>query len=169
MNWDVLAANPWMQISAGITLLILVAGLADWLTKHVLLRAIRRALNFIPSEKVSKDLASVVGRFAHIVPALVLQLGIAWVPHLQDWVASLVANLAAAFIILAVIIAISGALNLVNDIYQRRPEARTRPIKGYIQVLKIIVYAAGIVLVIAVLVERSPLILLSGLGAMAAV
>ncbi len=169
MSWDELAANPWMQIAAGVTFLIAVAGLADWLTKHVLLRAIRRALNFIPSEEISKDLAAVAGRFAHIVPVLVLQLGIAWVPHLQDWVVSLVANLAAAFIILAVAFALSGALNLVTDIYQRRPEARMRPIKGYIQVLKIVVYAAGIVLVIAVLVERSPLILLSGLGAMAAV
>ena len=64
-----------MQIAAGVTFLIAVAGLADWLTKHVLLRAIRRALNFIPSEEISKDLAAVAGRFAHIVPVLVLQPG----------------------------------------------------------------------------------------------
>jgi len=169
MIWDELAANPWMQVAAGFGLLFAVAGLADWLTKHVLLRAIRRALKFVPSEAISKNLSAVVGRFAHIVPALVLYQGIVLVPQLPDWVTSLVANVAAAFIIFSMVFALSGALNLVNDLYQRRPEARTRPIKGYIQVVRIIVYAAGIVLVVAVLIGRSPVILLSGLGAMAAV
>ncbi len=169
MNWEELAANPWVQVAGGIAALVAVAALADWLTKHVLLRVIRNALKLLPTEDISKDLSVVAGRFAHVVPALVIYQGIALVPNLLDWVASLTANVAAAFIIFTVVFALSSALNLVNELYQRRPDAHARPIKGYVQVVKIVVYAAGVVLVIAVLIGRSPLILLSGLGAMAAV
>jgi miniconductance mechanosensitive channel len=72
-------------------------------------------------------------------------------------------------IIIAVVFAISGALSLVVVLYRRRPDAQSRPIKGYIQLLKIAVYAVGVVLSIAILMDNSPLILLSGMGAMAAV
>src|SRR5690606_35049502 len=45
----------------------------------------------------------------------------------------------------------------------------SRPIKGYVQVVKIALYAVAAILVIATLIDRSPLLLISGLGAMAAV
>jgi len=169
MNWDALAANPWMQLAAGLGLLIAVAGLADWLSKNVLLRTIRSALKLLPTEDISNDLESVAGRFAHIIPAFVLYQGIFLVPQLPDWVTSLVSNIASVIIIFVVVFAVSGALNLVVVLYRRRPNAQSRPIKGYIQLLKIAVYAVGIVLSIAILMNSSPLILLSGMGAMAAV
>src|SRR5690606_9118793 len=58
---------------------------------------------------------------------------------------------------------------LATEIYGRRPGAADRPIKGYIQVLQIVLYAGAAILIIAALMEESPLLLLSGLGAMAAV
>lgn len=57
----------------------------------------------------------------------------------------------------------------MNTVYEQRPDARTKPIKGYIQVVTIALYAVALVLIIAALFDRSPLLLLSGLGAMAAV
>src|SRR5690606_26425147 len=47
--------------------------------------------------------------------------------------------------------------------------AANRPIKGYLQVVKIAVYSVAAILVIAALIDRSPVLLFSGLGAMAAV
>src|SRR5690606_13411754 len=61
-------------------------------------------------------------------------------------------------------------LNAVNDLYvARSPNAADKPIKGYLQVIKIFVFVIAGVLIIAALVDRSPLLLLSGLGAMSAV
>jgi miniconductance mechanosensitive channel len=42
-------------------------------------------------------------------------------------------------------------------------------VKGYVQVVQIVVYLLAAILMVAALIDRSPLILLSGLGAMAAV
>src|SRR5690606_39053772 len=95
--------------------------------------------------------------------------GIALVPNLPAFVVVVVVNVANAFMILTVAMAICAAFNIVDTIYHRRPEARLKPIKGYIQIVKIAVYVIAALLMIATLVDRSPLILLSGLGAMAAV
>src|SRR5699024_1466381 len=56
-----------------------------------------------------------------------------------------------------------------NLLYLRRPGAHNKPIKGYLQLGKLIIYLIAVVLVISILIDRNPLILLSGLGAMAAV
>ncbi|MGY9104966.1 MAG: mechanosensitive ion channel family protein, partial [Alphaproteobacteria bacterium] len=152
MIWDELAANPSLQAAIGVGLLVAVALLVDWLTKAVVVRSVRRALKILPNEEIHRSLSSAVGRFAHIIPAFVFYLGVAWVPTLPDLAATVLSNVAAALIIFAVIFAVSGALNLVNDLYQRRPGANARPIKGYIQVLKMLLYGVGIVLVIATVV-----------------
>ena len=43
---------------------------------------------------------------------------------------------------------------MVNTYYLRRPEARLRPIKGYLQVVKIALFAIAAILMIAALVDR---------------
>ena len=49
------------------------------------------------------------------------------------------------------------------------PENRTKPIKGYLQVLGILLYLIAGLLIVATLMDRSPLLFLSGIGAMTAV
>src|SRR5690606_22302159 len=46
--------------------------------------------------------------------------------------------------------------------------ARSRPIKGYVQVVKLVMYVFAAILVIAILFDRDPVLVLSGLGAMTA-
>ncbi len=57
----------------------------------------------------------------------------------------------------------------VNDIYQTTVYASTRPIKGYIQLVQILIVFVATIIVIAFLINKSPLGLFAGLGAMAAV
>jgi len=68
-----------------------------------------------------------------------------------------------------VALAVSHALDAANDLYERRPDARNKPIKGYLQVVKIIVFViAGLSIVATLLgVKLGPLV--TGLGAATAV
>ena len=95
--------------------------------------------------------------------------GITLIPGLPEAALVVVKNVCTAFIVLTLALAISATLNIVNVIYCRRPDAHLRPIKGYLQLAKLVMFIITTVLIIAVLIDRSPLILLSGLGAMAAV
>ena len=160
---------PNLQSLVGVTVLALIALIVNWLTKHVLLRIVRKALSLSFKDEAEGLFQEVIARLANVAPAIVIYQGVLAVPHLPQAVQTVTRNVAAAFMILTVILAIAGVLNLVNAVYSKRPEARARPIKGYIQVGKILLYAAAAILVIATLLDRSPLLLISGLGAMAAV
>lgn len=153
------------------TVALLFAGwLSNWVIKRFLLRGINRALRATPVGKDNAFVdAGIISRLANIVPAMIISAGVGLVPDLPDSVVTVVRNLCSAIIVLVIALAISSALNLVNTLYERRPDARIKPLKGYIQVVQIVVYILAFILVVAALIDRSPLILLSGLGAMAAV
>ncbi|WP_296271180.1 mechanosensitive ion channel family protein [Pseudomonas sp. UBA6323] len=161
---------PELHTLISLSLLILGAWIANWVVKRILVRGIYRALRStsIGQDKVLSH-SHVVRRLANIVPALILTAGIKVIPHLPEAVVTVVQNVCSAFIILTIALAIAGVLNLINTLYQRRPNAHLKPIKGYIQVVTIVIYAIAAILMVAALIDRSPLILLSGLGAMAAV
>lgn len=166
---EALAEHPWAETLLGVVLLAVAATIANLLTRRVLFTVLRRAWRVALHGERPVLLEAMIGRLANVVPALIVYAGILVVPHVSAPVAGLIQNVAVAFIILTLVLALSAALNLVNAVYQRRPEARNRPIKGYIQVLKLVLYCAGALLAIAALMNQSPLLLLSGLGALAAV
>lgn len=164
------ADNGQLAMVTGLVILLTLSWMANFLVKHILLRSVFRLLNMQKAqcEKSGLDLRF-VARLANVVPALVISTGISIVPHLPDAVKQVVYNVCNAFMVLTVALAFSHFLTMVNSLYSRRPEAKNKPIKGYIQLLKIIIFAIAIILMIATLLDRSPFILLSGLGAMAAV
>ena len=165
-----LAPYPWAYTVVVACVLVLLAWLANWITKRVLLRGLRRLLATLPLGQGDHQVRlRVIPRLANVVPAVVLAAGVAFVPDLPALLVTVVRNVCFAFIILTVALAVAAALDLANEVYQRRPDAADKPIKGYLQLLKIVVFVVAAVLMVAALIDRSPVILLSGLGAMMAV
>ena len=158
------AQPAWAQAAIGLAVLALVALLVNFLLKKLILRL---AAPFLDTRTKTADKAA--ARLATVAPLLIVANGIELVPHLPEAVWLLIQNIAEASIVLSVAMAISKALDYVEELYRRRPDAHMRPIKGYVQVLKILVYCGAVILGISALIEQSPLLLLSGLGAMAAV
>jgi len=56
-----------------------------------------------------------------------------------------------------------------SSVYADSPVAKDRPLKGFVQVVQIVVWVFGGVMLIAAVLDRSPLLLLSGFGAMTAI
>lgn len=165
-----LEQHPQLHMAVGLFILLTLAWLSNAVVKRMLVRALMRALRATPAGR-DETLANstVIARLANVIPALVLSTGIVFVPQVPEILVAIIQNVANAFVILTVALAINGALTVVNTIYERRPDSHLKPIKGYIQVIKILIYAVTAILIIATLIDRSPVILLSGLGAMAAV
>ncbi|CEA03041.1 mechanosensitive ion channel family protein [Pseudomonas saudimassiliensis] len=161
---------PQLYSLLALSALIIGAWIANWIVKRILIRGLMHLLRSTPvgTDRALHD-SHVISRLANIVPALILSIGIGLIPGLSETLVTIVRNVCGAFIILTIAIAIANALTLVNTLYERRPKARMKPIKGYIQVINIVIYSIATILIIATLIDRSPLILLSGLGAMAAV
>jgi miniconductance mechanosensitive channel len=173
---DIAWLQPLMQLphfrsAAALLLLALAAASAGWLARKVLVRLVLRVAAASPMQWDDALLGrGVLRRLAHVVPALVAYAGIGAVPGLPDVVVDVVRNVASAYMVLTVALSLGNLLNAFNALYEQRgARARERPIKGYLQLAKLLVFVVAGVLVVAILVERSPLLLLSGLGAMTAV
>ena len=168
INW--LENYPQLYTLISLCLLILGAWLANWVVKRILVRGLIRLLQATPiGHDRSLEDAKFISRLANIVPALILTAGIGLIPGLPEGVVTVVRNVCGAFIILTIALAMTNIMMGINTVYERRPKAGNKPIKGYIQIINIVIYAIATILIIATLIDRSPLILLSGLGAMAAV
>jgi miniconductance mechanosensitive channel len=165
-----LQGRPWAATAVGLLVLVLVSWVGDRLSRGVMLKL---AVRLSQRTKNKWDDALIergtFNHLAHIVPASVFQVGIVLVPGLPPSLGATVRNIAAAFMVLMGVRATIAALTASNDVYQRLPVAKTRPIKGYIQLLQLIIALLGGIVMLSILVERSPWFLLSGLGAMTAV
>lgn len=170
LNLQNLLSHPWVETAIWIGMLLLAALFANFVVKRLLLSSLNWALNntaFGRDEQLRRH--KVIPRVANVIPALVISSGADWIPALPETALQITVNVANAFIVLTLALALGGVLAIVDTIYHRRPESRMRPIKGYVQVAKIIIYVIAAILVASLLTDRSPTILLGGLGAMAAV
>jgi len=166
-----LAAIPYAFTMLGIVGLLLLAWVANWLTRQILIRVVGRLVKVSPMKWDDAVMSRrVLARLANMVPALIIAAGIGGIAGLSDGVVAVVRNVAMAFVALTIALAISNVLDAINDLYvANNRRANERPIKGYLQVLKIVVFVFALVVMVATLIERSPLLLLSGFGAMSAV
>jgi miniconductance mechanosensitive channel len=108
-------------------------------------------------------------RLAMLLPALVMQVSLA--PSISEYPEAikfieLGLHLYITFVILLVVVSF---LNALYHIYGELEISDSKPIKGYVQIGKIITYVVGGIAMISVLIGQSPLTLLAGLGAMSAV
>lgn len=78
-------------------------------------------------------------------------------------------KICAVYIIAAILFTINGLLLVMLDVYNARDKQKNRPMKGFVQVLQVLLFFIGGIVIIAVLVNKSPMTLFAGLGASAAV
>jgi miniconductance mechanosensitive channel len=161
---------PWLEMLTSLFILIFFAFVANYIAKQVVVRGIRKLISkmkFAHSEIFSQH--SVIRRVANIVPAIVILNGISTVPHLSLKAVGLIQMAAQAFIFLTIALAISELLNVFNLLYQRNPKSLNKPIKGYLQLIKLILFIVCGLLILGTFLKKDVFTLLAGFGAMAAV
>ncbi|MDC7807053.1 mechanosensitive ion channel [Luteimonas sp BLCC-B24] len=169
---DTLAPYPWAYSLTVLVGLLLLAWLANFITKRVLLRGLKQVLARTPLGGAQHDhqvRLRVIPRLANVVPALVISAGISVVPDLPPQLVTVVKALCQVFVVVTIALAVSQALDVINRNYERRPEARNKPIKGYFQVAKIIMFVLVGISAVATLIGAEFLHIVTGLGAMTAV
>ncbi|MXW18240.1 MAG: mechanosensitive ion channel family protein [Gemmatimonadetes bacterium] len=173
----------WPSLGAAVAILAVVAWAAGWVSTRILHRVISGVTSRTRSTWDDRLIErGVFRRLAGVVPAVVVYLGIGRALGVSEPGGEVLASetlmllwtgvrrLAAAYIAFTVVRAFQAFLDAVNDIYNEGyAEAKSRPIKGYLQVATLVAYLAAGVVIVAVLAGRSPVVFLSGLGALAAV
>lgn len=78
-------------------------------------------------------------------------------------------KIVAVLILVAVMIVVNRALNAIHDIITAIEIYRDKPIRSYVQVIKIVLFGILIIALLSVLTNRSPLFFLTSLGAISAI
>ena len=156
----------YLSIIIKILLIGLFCIVANFISKKIVIRIITRIVknakvkwgNIILERQIFRKLS-------HIVPAIIIY---SFAPTFPTY-DTIIQKLAICYIIIVGLVFIQSLLYALNDIYQTFEISKVKPIKGYIQVVNIIIMTFGFILVISNLIGESPLILLSGIGALSAV
>ncbi len=187
-----ITANPWLRAVGGVLSLTLLAWAANVVARRVLVGLAQRVASRTRSTWDDRIIERrVFHKLANIAPAFVTYVGIGWALGVgPDMLADapavdlqatsreglalagaiLVRRVSLAWVVITLTTAAGGLLSALNDIYaESYAEANNRPIKGYLQVISLVLYVAAGVVVISILADRSPVVFLSGLGALTAV
>ena len=149
-----------------VVLLLLLAWGSFYVARNVFLRALA---NLIRRSRTTLDdvllETAVLRRLALIAPAAILFYGADVLPGPPILIRQL---LVAAITFVGLLIS-GSLLSAFDEFYSRLPVAGQVPIKSYVQIARIVLYVLGALVVLALTLGRSPMALLSGIGAMTAV
>ena len=161
---------PTLAMWLGLLALAAVAAVALIIVQRLILRVIMRLTRRTSAswDEILFD-AVVFRRLSWLVPIILVRAGIHLVPNLPPTATAVIERVAVAATILVLLRTIGAALDAVNTIYSRFPTSRDRPIKGLLQVVMIVLYLIGGILILATLMDESPVIFFSGIGAMTAI
>ena len=134
-------------------------------TRYVILRTISNLF-----KKTSTNLDDILidkglfNRLSYVVPLLIIY-------NLTDLLPEyvIIGRLVLASISVLILASLNSFINSINEIYSKSKCSNRLNIKSYLQILKLIINLFGIIIVISILSGRSPLYLLSGIGALTAV
>ena len=73
------------------------------------------------------------------------------------------------YMIIVMIMILNAVLYCFLDYYSTTDKNKKHPLKGLVQALQVIIYFVGSIIIVAILIDKSPAVLLTGLGASAAV
>ena len=156
--------------AVGLLLVAVAAYLTDKIARRILLTTVGRITKrtaFQWDDKL-RDFG-VFDRLAHLAPAVSIYYGVLLLPNISDGLTTLITRAAAAAIILVLLHTASAFLSAANAIYSETSTGREQPIVVYLQVVRIVMYVLGGIVIVATLIGRSPLSLLAGIGALTAV
>lgn len=148
--------------------LLLTCILVHIILKKIILRIVTK---IIRSNKLTWDDVllerKLIQRAILIVPGIIIY-SVATVYENLELVET-IRRMASTYVLIVLIFVISSLLDSIDDIYRTKPISNVRPIKGFLQVVKIASYIIIGIVIVATLIGQSPLILLSSIGALTAV
>lgn len=111
----------------------------------------------------------VVHHFLHVVPGMLIYLLLPLAFVKGKGMLDFAQRVCAAYILVEVLLTLNALLLVGLDIYNSKEIRKNHPIRGLVQVCQVVLFFFGAILLVAILIGKSPVALLAGLGAAATV
>ena len=165
-------SQSWADdLTSGIILVVIlaIAFLGDAICRHIILTAVARLVkktkatwdDIVFDRKVLTHVSHLV---APILLYILLPLAISNLGLL-----SFIQRICMIYIIAVFLKFISSLLTALFHVYSEKEQFRDRPLKGLLQTVQVILFFIGGIIIVSILIDKSPMVLLTGLGASAAV
>ena len=164
---------PYISVTTEIIgglIILLLCSISFYITKHQVLVIVHKIIT--KSKNTWDDLLfehKVFSRIALLVPFIILLFFTPIFITTDALLATSIIIFAKIGICFQVALCISSVLNVINNVYRETASERYLPLNSTLQVIKLVVYLVATILAISLVLGRSPLYLLSGLGALTAV
>jgi len=174
LNFELTAALAVLQV---ILIIFVVAFIGYFVTKNYIVKQLRKTL----FSKKDTPFSTVFLEYkpfdnvAHLVSAIIIysfadlmetsDSTITWINESVEWLE----EGGIIYATLAVIWFLLSLLSVSNSYYERIKKSHQPSIKGYIQLVKIIITVTAVVLIVAMMLDKSPMAFLTGLGAASAI
>ena len=152
-------------------LVLVIAFLADAVCRHILLKIVAHLVrktkatwgDIVFDHKVMVHLSRMVAPVIIyiFVPVAFAEAGSATLAFIQ--------RICLIYIIITFLSFINSFLKAVYTVYSAKEQLRDRPLKGMLQTVQVILWFVGAIVIVSILINESPVSLLAGLGASAAI
>lgn len=139
---------------------------SKWLINNPLKKLAQKTRNKFDDYIFERKLPA---RIANIVPAFVVYFMLPMAFSKEMFLYSLLEKMSLVYIVATIMRAFGGFITALSDMAQNSPRIKNRPLKGLFQTIQVIIIFIGIIIIIAILVDKSPATLIAGLGASAAI
>lgn len=150
---------------------LFLIGIVSWLiTKKLIVNAIHKL--FLKTKMTWDDLLiekKIFDKLAYIIPAVLVIFTVPSILVEYPKLSSYIVTLAMIVILLVIIWTIIALLAVFDIILSKSSIFKDKPITSYIQVLNIVVYFVGGILILSLLLGKSPFYFLGAMGAMTAI
>ena len=167
---DAMAAHP-VTVNICILVVAILGGvLVNLLTRHCFLYGMKILFQKLPIDipEGRTLLYSIASRLGYIAPIVVVYVLLDVMDIEPDYLLRM-RKICMTLTIVCIVGALMSFLNLLDLWYRRQPDSQNRSIKGVVQLIQIFVVIGALIMVVSMAVNKSPVMLLSGLGAVAAV
>ena len=161
--------HPLVYDAIVVLLTLLVCIIADLVVKKILLRGLKQVFNRFIDNADDSLVLKMAARIANVVPAIIIYFVPDFFSNANKYVKLFLQRLSIILLIIFLTKSLMLLLDIVDSVYSKRNNAESRPIKGYLQLGKILLIIVAAILVISFILDKSPVLMLSGLGAVAAV
>lgn len=167
---DFFQANPLFRALGLLLLLLSVAWMFFFICRYYIIRLIR-----LFTKDASGFWAQIffdprfLSGLSWMLPFVLIHSGIQVIPDLPAKLQIIIERVTLATLVVFGLRVITIFFSKLDETYRTLTISRDRPIKGIIQVVLIIFYVMAAILIFAILLDRSPIVFLSGLGAMTAI
>ncbi len=153
-----------------LAVMLFTAWVADIIAKRYIVKTIERILK---KTKTNYDdyiiKRRVFNKLSHIVPALIILFYSGTIFNNLPVVSNFITNMVIVYIIFIVVSSFNAFMKAVDDVYNTFNFAKERPIKGYIQVVQIVIFSIAILITISVIFDIDMTAIFTGMGAIAAI